>query len=468
MRDQSPVLRLDFHERLELKPLKGRIESILDLELIPEVGVAADDAQVSLRGQMTVKGTYLAETLPLSEYELSEDEWEQDMSPKEVRRERTSELFPFQYRIPLEIVLPRGRVDDPQQLQVKVAQMDFELLPSNELELLAELVVEGVRDAEVIRSAEKPDGEPAERRRNRETEAEVFGAGQDAAPMWTLQLVSGREKAAVDADGEREGGEGDRPGEGDADAIDAAAWNGQEMGKEEEEKGSEEFEIVVRPEQPTTWATDASAWSETAEEPLAALSPGGALSDGAETLEQDSREGRRTDETADAVETAEAPDREAAVETADAVRVMVSTHSKEQAEAGRETTWTEWLTAAEKQKEAGVTLPQGTAARPPEGPAADAKGGRRADEPDPPSAERAGRQESEATPTLSDYLAPILRGKAERFVSLRLYRVKETEHVEDVAQQFNVSVTELMRLNRIEEPTFLAAGNVLFIPLKKE
>ena len=78
------------------------------------------------------------------------------------------------------------------------------------------------------------------------------------------------------------------------------------------------------------------------------------------------------------------------------------------------------------------------------------------------------RKEAKPTSSLSEYLAPILKGKAERFVSLRLYRVSEPEHLEDVAQQFGVSVTELMRLNRISEPTFLPPGNVLFIPIKKE
>jgi len=96
---QLPVLRLDLHERLPLEPLKGRVEEILDLEIIPEVDIDVQAAQVSLSGHMTIRGTYLAET-------LTEYEWEQEPSTEEVRAEHTSEPFPFEYRIPLEIVCP--------------------------------------------------------------------------------------------------------------------------------------------------------------------------------------------------------------------------------------------------------------------------------------------------------------------------------------------------------------------------
>jgi len=453
LREQTPVLRLDLHERLPLEPLNGRVEAILDLEIVPEVDVDVDEAQVCLRGHMVIQGTYLAEPLPLSEYE-----WEQETPAEEVRKERTSEPFPFTYRIPLEIVLPRQRVDDPRQLRVNVSQMDFDLSSPNELELLAELVVEGVKSAEDAVARTEPQG-------NRTVEA--FDAGipaQSETPLWTVQLVSGHEKAAF----------GDAPQWSDAEP--GGAKDEQESA---ETKSGEEFEIVVRPQNFPSGQENMTDEGVGVEAPaLGGAAAQGAAAQGAEApeelLREDTLRAGPADEERPENETAPEDERKEEA-SSDAVRVMVSARASDKSVTDGETPWSEWLVSSQHQKSGNGSAPREAVPSAMAEKVSGVEGKASADNSPPAesalpeaSDERPERRGAKETPTLSDYLAPILRGKAERFVSLRLYRVKETEHVEDVAQQFNVSVAELMRLNRIDQPTFLSAGNVLFIPLKRE
>lgn len=471
MRDQSPVLRLDLHERLPLDPLKGRVKEILELELVPEVDVHISEMQVSLTGHLCIKGSCLAETVPLSEYE-----WEQEPSSEEVRGERTSEPFPFEYRIPLDIVLPRHRVSDPEQLRVSISQMDFDLSSPHELEVLAELVVEGVRHGGRLgEQTQEEEEEPAE------VFLEPHGVGQDVTSAWTIQLVSGRDME-----------ENDQREQSDSSIGRPSSETEPLIGDARSEETGDEIEVVARAEpEPPLSQNDGNENGMTPEEdPVPSMA-----------AEHDLKSTAVTGETSE-VETISGSDQEGPGMADESMRVTVGPYTKEDPGDGM-TTWSQWFSAAQKTP----TVPQ---AAEESGNAADvvptdvASGGEvtAEDAPDEPSSEipvsveegvtetsavpdgsvkttdaleetaESGSDEesaeSRATSSLSDYLAPILKGKAERFVSLRLYRVSETEHVEDVARQFDVSVTELMRLNRIAEPTFLEAGNVLFIPVKKE
>jgi len=432
---QLPVLRLDLHERLPLEPLKGRVEEILDLEIIPEVDIDVQAAQVSLSGHMTIRGTYLAET-------LTEYEWEQEPSTEEVRAERTSEPFPFEYRIPLEIVLPRHRVSDPNQLRVSVSQMDFDLASPHELELLAELVVEGVSGEEVSRPTEP-----------------TF---EQVKTVPSIVLVSGQ--GPVQSDDAAESESPAESGEQSSAPLEAVAHDGDDASKP-----LDEFEVVARPKSVSAWTSDAtSSYEETQEKDDLSTS----VIAGFDVVSRDEMADGGPSETEKTDEATE----EAGVSPGsadDSVRVMVRPNAKETSRS--ESTWSEWLTGAvsASAEETPADIAE-TAAGPTvtsqddEKTTLDAKVGHGEEELSASEGVSVKRKEAKPTSSLSEYLAPILKGKAERFVSLRLYRVSEPEHLEDVAQQFGVSVTELMRLNRISEPTFLPPGNVLFIPIKKE
>ncbi len=399
--EQSPVLRLDLHERLTLEPLKGRVEDILNLELIPEVEMVSEETQIILRGQMVIRGTYLAEMLSLTAYEL-----EQERPQEEVRDESVSEPFPFLYHIPLEIVLPRERVPEPDKLRLAVTQMDFEMTSPRELEVLAELTVEGVMERpsaphvsksdDAVEVSPHPEG-PGSERFNLE--------GQRSQEEWKVQLVAGRVT------------EGDGPLEAeDPQKRERQELSGEERSETErtgaEQPDEDEFLLVARPQ---TGQVEKMV---------------------EETTEEENEEPRPTE----------------LLKLSDLLEGVLAKPELQSYDEG------EGLDGVEEEREDLSEVSDGELVN-------DGDLNTEVADDREPLEESIG---DKSPPTVSDYLSAILKRKGEQFTSIRLYRVRESEHLEDVAMQFDVSLEELMRMNRMAQPTFLAEGNLIFIPLKKE
>ncbi|OUM86228.1 MAG: hypothetical protein BAA01_06220 [Bacillus thermozeamaize] len=467
MSEQSPVLRLDFHERLTLELFKGRVEEILNLELVPDVEVASEETQITLRGQMVVRGIYLAESLPLTAYEL-----EQDRPQDEEQVERTSEPYPFVYHIPLEIVLPRERVPEPEKLRLVVTQMDFEMIPPNDLEVLAELAVEGV--------FERP---PASQPARTEEAAETLRFTERLKPPdewayqppdeWAVEVVAGRvtREDGQEADGKQQEIETDQ----------------QEAETEREGLAEEdEFLLVARPKTEQAENKEEHATAPEKEAELAAQKdaepwPNPDADEEGETGEADAQE---------AVQMGEAEDLEAEDlgETEEPLRVTVSAKRLQDQpklssllegmlgksvfqapdEAGEQHAIEEETVDFLSDDESFSPVLEADEPEDPAWPTVSGPGDSEAFHEELHEDELEDRLEEQAVPTVSDYLSPILQGKEERFASIRVYRVKESERLEDVAMQFDVNLEELMRMNRLTHATFLEEGNLLMIPLKKD
>jgi len=473
--EQSPVLRLDFHERLSLELFKGRVEEILNLELVPEVEVVPEETQITLHGQMVVRGVYLAEPLPLTAYEL-----EQDRPQDEGQTERAFEPYPFVYHIPLEIVLPRDRVPEPEKLRVVVTQMDFEMIPPNDLEVLAELAVEGVFERpHVFQPAKTEDAAEALRltEKLQPQDEWVF----QPLDEWSVAVVAGR----VTREGEQEG-DGKRQAMGQERGIDQQE---AEMGSEEPAE-EDEFLLVAKPktEQEANKEEHATAPEKEAElaaqkdaEPWPNPDAAPDADEEGETGEADAHE---------AVQMGEAEDLEAEDlgETEEPLRVTVSAKRLQDQpklssllegmlgksvfqapdEAGEQHAIEEETSDFLSDDESFSPVLEADEPEGPAWPTVSGPGDSEAFHEELHEDELEDRLEEQAVPTVSDYLSPILQGKEERFASIRVYRVKESERLEDVAMQFDVNLEELMRMNRLTHATFLEEGNLLMIPLKKD
>jgi stage VI sporulation protein D len=116
---QTNGLRFDIYERVHLPENTVGIRELNDIELTPEISVAAQGEQAVLQGHLLLSGSFTG--------------------VDEARSEET-----LTHRIPVEITLPMNRIEDVDNIRVDIESFDVDLLSDRSLNVTGVLSLEGI------------------------------------------------------------------------------------------------------------------------------------------------------------------------------------------------------------------------------------------------------------------------------------------------------------------------------------
>lgn len=128
-------LRFDILEKVRLHPQQPGIQSLLDLDLYPDVEIEDQGTHLKLHGYLRLNGEYVGGE-PLSDGEESQGEIQDRISASAGTEE-------IAYVIPVEITLPADRVD-MNQVSSEVQTFDYKVLSPFELQIEAVLTIDGL------------------------------------------------------------------------------------------------------------------------------------------------------------------------------------------------------------------------------------------------------------------------------------------------------------------------------------
>jgi stage VI sporulation protein D len=132
MEDQFTQLRFDISEKVRLHPQQPGIDTLLELDLYPDVEIKDEGQHLKIQGYLRLNGVYVGE----------EQTAEEESGALHNRRveEETNELA---YVIPVEITLPADRAEQS-RISAEVETFDYEVLSPFELKIEAILMIDGL------------------------------------------------------------------------------------------------------------------------------------------------------------------------------------------------------------------------------------------------------------------------------------------------------------------------------------
>lgn len=158
MPNQASGLRFDIFERVHLDSEIQGIETLEELELVPNIEVETQDEQALLRGHLLLSAQYSAEG-------------------------ETREAERLEHQIPVEITLPMSRVQNVQDIGIRIDHFDVDLVSPKSLNVTGVLSLSGIEVAGAQQSAEW-DREDVfvHEAQAEEAEAEAEAEAQDYRP----------------------------------------------------------------------------------------------------------------------------------------------------------------------------------------------------------------------------------------------------------------------------------------------
>ncbi|MFD3449562.1 stage VI sporulation protein D [Microbacteriaceae bacterium 4G12] len=130
---------------------KGQeVAEVLSISLDPDIVIEEEDYEVSVKGNLLLTGEYIPEESETPSFSLRELSPVRTLENVYTREDGVNEIFHF---FPLEISIPRQRVEQIEDLYVTIESFDYEMPEKGCLQLLADISIYGlvdeVRDEEV-------------------------------------------------------------------------------------------------------------------------------------------------------------------------------------------------------------------------------------------------------------------------------------------------------------------------------
>jgi stage VI sporulation protein D len=132
MENQFTQLRFDISEKVRLHPQQPGIDTLLELDLYPDVEIKDEGQHLKIQGYLRLNGVYVG----------GEQTAEEESGALHNGRleEETNELA---YVIPVEITLPADRAEQS-RISAEVETFDYEVLSPFELKIEAILMIDGL------------------------------------------------------------------------------------------------------------------------------------------------------------------------------------------------------------------------------------------------------------------------------------------------------------------------------------
>lgn len=141
---QSP-LRFSLKEAVWFK--KGQeVEQLLSIELNPQITIEEQSNYVQVVGSLELYGEYMKQQ---SDEMFSLRDFSQVKVIEQVDL-REDGVCEFTHHFPIDITIPKSRVNDYEEIYVLVDSFDYDLRDNNELDVVADLSISGLQDEELL------------------------------------------------------------------------------------------------------------------------------------------------------------------------------------------------------------------------------------------------------------------------------------------------------------------------------
>jgi len=145
-------LKFSLDERVFFR--KGdEISELISLAIEPDVTIQELDHYISIRGSLDINGEFKK-----SHGDLEEDEDGFSFSGQkfaQVIEAREEGVCEFSYEFPVDITIPKSRVKDVEELSFNIDSFDYDLLESNTLKVTTDITISGVYEEDDSLSREE-------------------------------------------------------------------------------------------------------------------------------------------------------------------------------------------------------------------------------------------------------------------------------------------------------------------------
>lgn len=449
--DHGAPVRFHLEETIWLDQ-RTPIVDMINLDLQPEVEVSEADQLVNISGYLLLRGQFQTTDEAL---DIKNSSLEDQLSFQSLQVEQTeldfSRYEKIEKRIPLDVTVPRDKVENLDDVYVSVDQFDYTLEGGNCLVISADISLLGVENglkvdntlrkqnrlAEEDEGSEPPAGQEMELSmdvgESRENQVASEGEGESPSARGTLRFQvsaraeEGEEKAqeepASQDRGAPQSADGDQRASAAEEEIEASQAEREARGKTEERETRREEAQAIESE------ADEERGDQEAE-------PDGPAERGAvEEREQAANQEESYEEPAEEQAGAKDEGQEASTEEQGQQRVAIG-----------------FLREADEPQES------------------EAETGSEADsiETEAEAKESASVSEKRGAEKMIGFLSQLLSKKEEAPSKTRLKMciIQRHETLEQVAERYEVSPEAIMRFNRMSSSQ-VSEGDVLYIPVKE-
>ncbi|MGV3465871.1 MAG: LysM peptidoglycan-binding domain-containing protein [Heyndrickxia sp.] len=177
MSENQSSLRFSLEESVWFK--RGQeVEELLSISLDPHITIQEQEQYIVIQGKLFLSGEFRNNAVPVEEEEVS---WQKKYVHTLDYREEDG-VYEFNHQFPVDITIPKDKVEDVSYLDVTVDSFDYDLLEDLCLKLNADLTISGLRDEEEHTSVEE-ETEPVASIRNQtvyEQEGEIDDSSYQA------------------------------------------------------------------------------------------------------------------------------------------------------------------------------------------------------------------------------------------------------------------------------------------------
>lgn len=140
-RDNQSCLRFSVEESVWFQ--RGQeVDSLVSISLYPDISIEEHDEYVTIRGALQLTGEYRKKSEQTAQFEQSEAEPPgQFLNEVNTREDGISEL---NHRFPVDITIPKNRIQNLDDVYVSVDSFDYELPGNQCLQLIADLSISGI------------------------------------------------------------------------------------------------------------------------------------------------------------------------------------------------------------------------------------------------------------------------------------------------------------------------------------
>ena len=170
---QQTSLTFSLEESVWFK--KGQeVDELISISLDPHITITEADDYVVLKGSLELTGEYR----PCGNGEAAEEFPEAGKRYIQTVEWRNDEESLFSHHFPVDITIPRRRIEDMDQVDVQIQSFDCHMPELACLKLVADVDVLGVRQETAEPAADLPEAEAMDHEEERETEEQKAETGE--------------------------------------------------------------------------------------------------------------------------------------------------------------------------------------------------------------------------------------------------------------------------------------------------
>lgn len=149
MNNEQSVFSFELNESLFFE--KGQeVAEIKGVSLDPDISIQSFEDYISIRGVVELKGEYEKLSLPGNHDDsLSLEDYHQAKRYIEEVVDMSEDVSEFNHRFPIEISVPTYRVNNLEDVTVRIAFFDYELPEPGQFNLMSTIEIHGINDGDV-------------------------------------------------------------------------------------------------------------------------------------------------------------------------------------------------------------------------------------------------------------------------------------------------------------------------------